>query len=59
MRPDAGTAAIQFIGNSTSNIAGGATTRAFNNITVPIGWQYRVVGSNLNTRVITAWNELS
>lgn len=59
MRPNASGSTISFISNSSASGAGLPSTRAFSNVTVPAGWQYSVNTSNIATRSITTWHELS
>ena len=59
IRKDSNSSTMNFIGSSVGSTTGGASTRAFNTITVPQGWQYAVNSSNLGSRVISTWYELS
>lgn len=59
LRANASSPGMSFVGNSTNSSTSGAHTRVFNNITVPVGWQYSVNTTNLGLRPITRWYELS
>lgn len=58
LRANDASSLIAFVGNSINTASGGPNTRVFNNVTVPIGWQYSVNTANFNTRTIYRWNEL-
>lgn len=60
MRQSSSTALIfAFIGNSVANVTSGPSTRAFNTVSIPPGWQYAVNSGNLGARTIVSWYELS